>query len=75
MVCNDSLNPFRASDRLKSTSRDLVEPEALAEFLRFTRLAWILHAIFSNQPLGVSPGLWMSREPWLTPKRLMQYPG
>ena len=51
---------------IPSTSLKLTEPEALA---------WILHAIFSNQPLGVSPGLWMSREPWLTPKRLMQYPG
>ena len=39
-----------------------------AHFTEPQALAWIVHAIFSNQPLGVSPGLWMSRE-------LMQYPG
>ena len=51
MVCNDSLNPFRASDRLKSTSRDLVEPEALADFLRFTRLAPQAQVVLFNSPL------------------------
>ena len=49
----------------------LLDPHELVSWVnKIRKLAWILHTIFSNQPLGVSPGLWMSREPWL-----MQYPG
>ena len=63
------------TEPLTHFSRNNMMSYIVSRILVVDCLAWILHAIFSNQPLGVSPGLWMSREPWLTPKRLMQYPG